>query len=75
MKMRSISAGVLLYSIVLALTIASNAGAEDGNVIYVDIAGSGDYTSIQDAVDGSNPGDTIMVRTEPTTRTSMSTRG
>jgi nitrous oxidase accessory protein len=30
--------------------------------IYVDIAGSGDYNNIQDAIDAANPGDTIYVK-------------
>ena len=34
---------------------------EQGNTITVDNEGDGDYTSIQDAIDISEPGDTILV--------------
>ena len=33
----------------------------DASIVYVDPTGSGHYVKIQDAIDNSNPGDTIVV--------------
>ena len=32
------------------------------DILYVDIGGGADYTSIQDAIDNANSGDTIIVK-------------
>ncbi|MCD6411688.1 MAG: hypothetical protein J7L20_04595, partial [Thermoplasmata archaeon] len=47
----------MLFIFVLAFSL--QAGAKD---IIVDPTGAGDYTTIQDAIDHANPGDTIWVR-------------
>lgn len=44
---------------IFVLVFSLQAGAKD---IIVDPTGAGDYTTIQDAIDHANPGDTIWVR-------------
>lgn len=45
----------------LITAIHPNSGESGGNVLTVDSDGDGDYTSIQEAIDAADPGDTILV--------------
>ena len=51
---------MLVASITFFIQI-DNLTAESRNIIYVDDDGTADYTSIQDAIDNANPGDTVFV--------------
>jgi predicted outer membrane repeat protein len=45
----------------LAVVLALFAAPASGTVITVDIAGGGDYTTIQEGIDASSSGDTVLV--------------
>ena len=54
----------IIFSIVLVLISAGyipNTLSDDRAIIYVDDSGGADYTTIQEAINNANPGDTIYV--------------
>ena len=60
-KKRFLSIFTLLFLIIFVLTCIENIDASK-KTIYVDKVGSGDYKTIQDAIDAANQGDTIYVK-------------
>ena len=55
---------ILIIVLLLSISLLPNAISDDHsfrNIIYVDDDGGADYTSIQDAIDEANAGDTIYV--------------
>jgi len=60
-KKRLLSIFTMIFLIILILTCVENINASK-KTIYVDDTGSGDYNTIQDAIDAANQGDTIYVK-------------
>jgi parallel beta-helix repeat protein len=56
---KGIVVGILVLFIGLSITL--NISGDEKGIIYVDDDGGADYTSIQDAIDNSQDGDTIYV--------------
>jgi len=52
---------LFLVSTLLIISLIVPIGQTQETTIYVDDSGGADYTSIQDAIDAANPGDTIYV--------------
>lgn len=56
---RIITLCILVFMCVVPVTISIH--AEPHSILYVGGSGSGNYTTLQDAINASNPGDTIVV--------------
>ena len=61
MKNKIMIIGIILLLLILSSKITISFVTSNNDIIYVDDDGNADYTKIQDAIDNSNPGDTIFV--------------
>jgi parallel beta-helix repeat protein len=63
MKKQTFAKSVTLFFLVISLIgcIENSSNKSQGNIIYVDVTGGKDYTSIQDAINNANNGDSIIV--------------
>ena len=61
MKNKIIIIGITLLLLFLSSKTTISFGISYNDILYVDDDGGVDYTKIQDAIDNSNPGDTIFV--------------
>ncbi|MEA3280307.1 MAG: hypothetical protein U9Q38_06885, partial [Thermodesulfobacteriota bacterium] len=69
MRKVTIQCGVLLIMLIqvsilpiLGLNEVNGISSYSSNTINVDQSGSGDYTTIDDAINASNPSDTIFIK-------------
>ena len=61
MKIRIILAKIIILALLTNITFICVISEYANDIIYVDDDGNADYTKIQDAINNSNPGDTIFV--------------
>jgi len=53
--------GVAVAPLIPAITITSTTSLSNGDTLYVGGTGPGNYSTIQDAIDAANTGDTVFV--------------
>ena len=58
---RSFAGYTLAFTMFLIFTIITVSGDVEGRTITVDVTGTGDHTSVQDAVDAASEGDVLEI--------------